>query len=104
MLFRSNVAGTKLRVIAVDSTYGAELYDESVNDRFVVDGATAANLIVGADSATVVDGNGATTNVTNGVITVTAATDTAGKTASLRIEIKSGAKSGIITVPLEIIS
>ena len=99
-----NVAGTKLRVIAVDSTYGAELYDESVNDRFVVDGATAANLIVGADSATVVDGNGATTNVTNGVITVTAATDTAGKTASLRIEIKSGAKSGIITVPLEIIS
>ena len=71
--------------------------------RFVKDGVVA-DIIVGTDAATVIAGVGATTNVTDGVITVKADTGTAGKTASLRIETKSGAKSGIITVPLEIIS
>ena len=39
----------------------------------------------------------------NGVVTVIAKSGTAGKTASLKIEVKSGSKQRFLTVPLEIV-
>lgn len=110
---------TLLRIFGSDSTYGAALYDETTNNPGLyaanvvatIDGSGANGLIVGKDAAAVC--NYAAGNVTQAasnestvasdIVTVKATAGTAGKTASLRLPVKSGSKQGVITVPLEIV-
>ena len=99
-----NTTGTIVRVVAVDTVYGATLYDETTTGgRFVPDKTTADAIIVGTDAATVV-ANGNEATATDGVVNIKADTGSNGKTASLRLEVTNGTKKRFIDTALDILS